>query len=126
VEKMIEKISESELEIMQAVWEHGKPMNIAEIRTAVSERSGWESSTIKTLVQRLLAKGILEQTKREVYYYSPAITREEYNRYATKKLIDRLYSGSVKNLVAALVEVGLDDSDMEELAAILKKGEKHD
>ena len=67
------------------------------------------------------AKGALRQEKRGVYYYSPLISEAEYNGWATNALIDRLYNGSARALVAALVHSeGLTQSDIEELRALFK------
>ena len=68
-------ISASELEVMRVLWAAGEPLSIAEIRESLAD-TGWEASTIKTLVARLVKKGELVQSKRGVYYYSPAVSRE--------------------------------------------------
>lgn len=41
---------------------------------------------------------------KEVYYYKPLITEDEYNQYITQDLIDRLYNGSANNLVSSLLD----------------------
>ncbi len=121
---LCEKISDSELQIMQVLWEKGGSMNLTELRRAVQERSGWESSTVKTLVQRLCNKGVLAQEKREVYYYAPRVTEEEYNAAATESFIDRVYLGSARKLVAALVESkDLSQEDVAELMEMFRVGE---
>ena len=64
----------------------------------------------------VVSKGAVRQEKRNVYYYSPLIGEKEYNTWATDDLIDRLYNGSARNLVAALVHSdGLTREDLEEL-----------
>ena len=89
---------------------------ITEIRETLQRLKGWEPATIKTLVSRLVGKGALRQEKRNVYYYSPLIGEQEYNAWATDDLIHRLYNGSARDLVAALVHSdGLTKQDLEEL-----------
>lgn len=110
------RITDSEYEVMKVLWEAGEPLPVTDIRRALQTRKGWEATTVKTLVSRLTEKGALIQEKRNVYYYHPAITEAEYNRWATGNLIHRLYRGSAKNLIAALVNSeGLTQSDIEEL-----------
>ena len=116
-----EKITDSELEIMRVLWEAGRPLSLAEIRRELQSRMSWESSTVKTLVQRLNAKGAICQEKRDVYYYAPEISREEYGGEATRSLIDRLYNGKAGELVAALVDSELSDDDIAELRSLLAK-----
>ena len=115
------KISDSELEVMRVLWDAGRPLSITEIRETLQARMGWESTTIKTLVQRLCSKQALAQEKRNVFYYRPLISQEEYQAWATNDLIRRLYRGSARNLVAALVHSDkLSNDDMQELRDFFK------
>ena len=65
MEKLAEKISDSELEVMRVLWEAEAPLPISEIRLALQQRKGWEPTTTKTLVQRLCSKQALAQEKRK-------------------------------------------------------------
>ena len=116
-----EKISDSELEVMKVLWEAGDALPITDLRTALHERKGWEATTIKTLVSRLVTKGVLQQEKRHVFYYRPLIGREEYSDWAAQDLVDRLFKGSARNLVATLFKSdGLSAEDLEELRDMFK------
>ena len=118
---LAEKISDSELEIMKILWRAEDALPVTEIREALQRSKGWEATTVKTLVSRLVTKGVVRQEKRGVFYYSPLISEREYNGWATKHLIERLYHGSARELVAALVHSdGLTQSDIEELRAMFK------
>ena len=116
MEHLAEKISDSELEVMRVLWDAGTPLPISDIRIALHHRKGWEPTTVKTLVNRLLSKEVLSQEKRNVFYYRPLISQAEYNQWATNQLIDKLYRGSARNLVAALVNSdSLSKGDIQEL-----------
>ena len=115
------KISDSELEVMKLLWQAGDALPVTEIRETLQRTRGWEATTVKTLVSRLVSKGALRQEKRNVFYYSPLITEREYNAWATDSLIRRLYNGSARELVAALVRSeGLTQQDIEELRTMFK------
>ena len=116
---LADKISDSELEVMKLLWQAEDALPVTEIREALQRSRGWEATTVKTLVSRLVSKGVIAQEKRNVFYYSPRITEQEYNAWATGNLIRRLYNGSAKDLVAALVHSeGLTRRDLEELQAM--------
>lgn len=121
------KITDSELQVLKIIWEAGTDLPIADIRKALEATSRWESSTIKTLLRRLCDKGVVQAVKKEVFYYKPLISEAEYNEYTTQCLIDKLYSGSARNLVASLIDSKkLDDSDIEELRSMFKVGDEHE
>lgn len=122
--KLVSKISDSELEVIRVLWEAGTELPIADIRKTLEIRSDWDTSTIKTLLRRLCKKEVVLATKKEVFYYKPLVTEKEYNEYSTQKLIDKLYSGSAKNLLASLLgSKKLDDEDIEELRTLFKVGD---
>ncbi|KNY29929.1 BlaI/MecI/CopY family transcriptional regulator [Pseudobacteroides cellulosolvens] len=119
------KITDSEAEIMRVLWEAGCELPIAEIRKILEENSNWETSTIKTLLRRLCEKGVVLAIKREVFYYKPLVSEAEFNEYSTQNLIDRLFAGSAKKLVASLVgSKKLNKSDIDELRNMFKVGDK--
>ena len=76
------KISDSELEVMKLLWRAEASLSITEIRENLQQTKGWEPATIKTLVSRLVSKGAVRQEKRNVYYYSPLVSEEEYASWA--------------------------------------------
>ena len=109
------KITDSEYEIMNLLWEAGRPLSVAEIRQGL-QSTGWEATTIKTLISRLTEKGALCRTKAGVYLYAPTLGREEYTASAADSLVNRLFRGSAKALVASLIgSKDLTEQDMEEL-----------
>ena len=115
------KISDSELEVMRVLWRAGDALPVTEIRETLQKSRGWEATTVKTLISRLVTKGVLRQEKRQVFYYSPRISEKEYNDWATHDLISRVYHGSARDLVAALVRSdGLTQADIDELRAMFK------
>jgi BlaI family penicillinase repressor len=121
------KITGSELEVMRVLWEAKEALPIASIRLTLGRSSEWDSSTIKTLLRRLCEKGIVLAAKKEVFYYSPLVSETEYSDCMTQNMIDRLYSGSAKDMVASLVSGNrLNRQDIEELRAMFKAGGKDD
>lgn len=110
------KITDAELEIMRVLWDSEEPMTLRQLKSVLAESHGWSGDTTKTLLRRLCEKGAVEQEKRQVYYYRPLVKQDQLGQYRTKRLIDKLYAGSAKAMVAALVE-HVDEKDAEELRA---------
>ncbi len=126
MQELFEKITASELKVLDALWDAGRALTVAELRRTLTASTPWEASTIKTLLYRLCEKGVVTAKKQDVFRYSPAISREVYSEYATQNVINRLYGGSAKNLVASLIGGNtLSDGDIEELRALFQVGDDH-
>ena len=120
MKELAAKISGSELEVMEVLWGAGVPLPISAVRSELEEQRGWDGSTVKTLLRRLCEKGAVEAEKREVFYYRPVISQEDYQRWSTRSLIDRVYKGSAGAQVASRVKgKQLTEDDLRELRSIL-------
>lgn len=112
------KITDAELEVLRVLWESPEPMTLAQIKTALWEKNG---DTTKTLLRRLCQKGAVAQEKHEVFYYRPTVAQKDLGHYRTQHLIDKLYAGSAKAMVASLVEHDqLRPEDVDELREMFR------
>lgn len=118
---MAERISGAEHEIMEVLWRES-PLTAVEVAERVPAEKGWSIRTVKTLLSRLLGKGILDhQEAGRSYLYRPAVRREDYVAEESGRMIDRLFGGRVTPLVAHLAErERLTDNDIAEIEALLK------
>lgn len=116
MENTMEKITDSELEVMKVLWASSSPLPLSSIRSELQMLMNWEAATIKTLLARLVSKNAVLQEKKEVFYYSPLVSEDEYNAWATARLVNRLYNGKASKLVAALLNTdGITKDDIDEL-----------
>ena len=119
------KISDAELEVMRILWLEKQAVSFSDIRAELSDKTGWEKSTIATLLRRLQKKGAISIQEKEIRYYVPNITKEDYITLKKRSLIDKLYDGSAKNFVAALCRSGeLTETDIDELKEYFRMGDK--
>ena len=120
---MAERISEAELAVMEALWASPAPLTAQEVHDRIGPSREWSDRTVKTMLGRLLAKGVLahEEDGRR-YLYRPAVQRESYVAGESRRLVDRLFGGRAAPLVAHLAEGdGLSPQDIAELEALLKE-----
>lgn len=118
---LMKDISKSELEIMKFLWENGESTSI-EIVENVSKKNEWKSNTIMTLVSRLVSKGIVEakKSKGTLIKYKPIITEYDYKTRETTNFIDKVYNGSIENMLVAFAKnKKLTKSDLEELMKLI-------
>ena len=116
------RISDAELELMEALWAAEEPLTSANVAEKLESR-GWSLATIKTMLSRLVAKGAI--THREDgrrFLYSPAIAREAYVGSESVRFVERLFGGRLSPLVARLAEEdALDEDDIAEIEKLLKE-----
>jgi BlaI family transcriptional regulator, penicillinase repressor len=118
---MMERIGDAEFQVMEVLWDEA-PLTAAAVAERVPQDRGWSIRTVKTMLSRLLAKGVLlHEEKGRRYLYRPAIRREDYVAQESGKLIDRMFGGRLTPLVAHLAERDrLSDADIAEIEALLK------
>lgn len=119
---MDRRISDAELEIMEALWAADGPLTATEVAERIEERD-WSLATVKTMLSRLSAKGAIsyrEEARR--YLYAPAIARDSYVGKESRRFVDQLFGGRLSPLVARLAEEhALDDDDIAAIEKILKE-----
>ncbi len=122
-----QKISDAELEVLKVLWEKNEAVSSTEIFNELKQSMGWEKTTVRTLVLRLTEKGALLQEKRNVYYYTPAISEKAFIEEQTKAFLKKIYKGNAKSLIASLFEQEyVDPKDIDELKRFWNEGGKHD
>lgn len=118
---MAERISESELAVMEALWA-GAPASAADVIDRLAATRDWSAQTIKTLLARLVAKGaVATRQDGRRYLYEPRIARTAHVSGDVQRLVDRLFGGRVAPLVAHLAErEALTPADIAEIEALLE------
>jgi predicted transcriptional regulator len=119
---MTERISEAELAVMDVLWANS-PLTAMDVAERIDPARGWSDRTVKTMLGRLLAKGVIghvEEGRR--YLYRPLVERAAYVSTESRRLVDRLFGGRAAPLVAHLAETqALSAEDIAELEALVKE-----
>lgn len=118
-------ISEAEFEVMKVIWKHA-PINTNEVIKYMSERSDWGDATIRTLLNRLMKKGIVDYKKDgRVFVYTPKISEDEYRKGQEQSFLNKFYEGDINSLVLSFVkDENLSQDDIDSLYEMLKKKSK--
>lgn len=126
---MEQKISDAELDIMKIIWANDEPTRFAYIMDElITKGKTWQKNTVIMLLSRLMDKGYLKAKKiGQRNEYTPLISETEYQTTQTKKLLDKVYEGSVRGLVSNLIQSDLlTDEEYEELKKLLEGGIQND
>ena len=113
----LQSLAGSEEEVMRKIWELATPVSSAMLLNAFLEEKGWKTQTICTFLSRLVSKGYLSVEKHgTTNTYTALISEEDFKQMNAEKLIDNIYGGSIKNMVASLVDSGhISETEIEEL-----------
>ena len=120
--KAPESISEAESAVLMVLWDGG-PATAEDVLAALATLRGWQASTVKTLLGRLLKKGAVRAEKDgRRFIYSPTLTREEWLSQESESLLNRLYGGRVAPLVAHFSRHRkLSERDIRELKRLVQE-----
>ena len=126
--KELVHLPNSELEIMMAIWEAGKPVSRLEIDEKISEKN-WQAPTVLKFLSRLTEKGFLKCEKPEggkTNLYTPIVSEEEYLEFESNSVLGKFCGRSVKSLVANLYENNtINDSELDELQKFIDEAKKN-
>ena len=119
--KPIARISEAEWEVMEIFWRRS-PQTASEVFSALQSDTHWKSTTVRTLIARLQAKGILKyEIDGKRYLYSAVRSREECVEAASQSFLERIFGGSVQPLLLHFASrTRLSKRDAEKLRQLLK------
>jgi BlaI family penicillinase repressor len=118
-------ISDAEWEVMNVIWER-HPVTASEIVTALASRTSWSPRTIKSMLNRLLRKGVLaHEVEGKRYLYRPLVSRERCATEASESFLERVFGGSAAPMIAHLVRnAKLSEDEIAKLRAVLEAAEK--
>ncbi|MDN5203507.1 BlaI/MecI/CopY family transcriptional regulator [Fulvivirgaceae bacterium BMA10] len=110
------KPTDSELEILQVLWENG-PSTVRFINDTLSTQRNVGYTTTLKLMQIMHDKGLLTRQKEgKTHIYKPAVPKEETQGQLIDKLLNTAFEGSAMKLV--MQTLGNRRSTAEELQKI--------
>ena len=124
----VQKITDAEWKVMHVVWKNRR-ISANDVIAEVVPETGWNPNTVRTLLIRLVDKGILHVEKergREKEYincvYSPLFTREECEAVHGRSFLERVFAGDTSRLLAHFVKDG--DLTPEQVAELKEQLDK--
>ena len=121
VKKTRYNISDAEWEVMKTLWKKS-PLTSNEVVKRLSGGVKWHPNTIKTMLDRLVAKRVLGYDKRgRERLFSPLRTEAECVQEESDSFLKRVFAGAVRPMMAHFVKnQKLTPEDIRELKQILR------
>jgi BlaI family transcriptional regulator, penicillinase repressor len=113
------RISDAEWQVMQVVWER-KAATAAEVIAALAG-TDWQHRTIRTLLARLVDKGVLAaEPDGNRYLYRPLVSRSKCVRQEGQSFLKRVFGGDTAELLVHFVRgADISPEQIEELKRLL-------
>lgn len=118
-------IHETEWDLLEALWATERA-TAREVAERLSKKRGWTVSTTKTLLDRMVGKGLVAARQvGNVWEYTPAVKRVEARRSAWAEFVGKAFGGSAAPALHFLAEEArLSKKDLAELRALLDRSDK--
>jgi len=117
----IKDLTKAEEQIMQVLWQLEKAFVKEVIDELPLPKPAY--NTVSTIIRILETKGFIgHEAFGKAHQYYPLISREEYKRHATEKLLGNYFENSVESMFSFFVkEEKLDLSDVDEILKMINK-----
>ena len=123
MKKAIRRLPDSELAVMQAVWQCMPPVSRTDLEEMLLPQYPMAQTTLLTLLTRLAEKGFLAVEKQgRSNVYMPLISRDAYLADQSRRFVDQLCGGNISLFASALCDSGLSKEELEELSRLLEEG----
>ena len=120
------KPTESELEILQLLWEHG-PMTVRALNDLLNEQRRVGYTTSLKMMQIMTDKGMLiRDTKQRSHIYAPALQPDSVQANILDHVLKTVFMGNRSKLVLqALGNHKASPAELMELKALIQKMEEN-
>lgn len=120
----MKEISGAELEVMKVLWQQA-PLTANEVVELLAD-ADWHEKTVKTLLNRLVAKQAIGFDKDgRAYRYYPLVAKADYQQKESRSFIDKVFGGRLAPLVAGFAgQKQLSADDIAELKQVIAQWEQ--
>lgn len=99
------KLFESELKLMELLWEH-EGTSAKELSLLAADQIGWNKNTTYTVIKKLVLKGAIKRSD-PGFICSSLIDRAEVGREEAKEVLRSFFGGSIKALFSSFISDGI-------------------
>jgi BlaI family penicillinase repressor len=116
------ELTEAEWEIIRVVWDH-QPCAAPTVQEQLAGRKKWTYSTVKTLMDRMVVKGLLTTERiRNLILYSAAITRGQAQKGELARTLARAFGGAFTPMMQFMLDSNaLSEKELNELETLIRK-----
>lgn len=117
-------LGDLEYRVMEAAWFMSREATARELHARVARTHGVEPVTVVTVCNRLVDKGLLRRSKKDMlYHYAAMMSREEFTDYVSRHVVQRIMALGADAVAASVVDVlaEQDREQLEELGRLVRR-----
>lgn len=116
------ELTEAEWDIIQVVWER-QPCAAPTVQEELVARKKWTYSTVKTLMDRMVAKGLLTTERiRNLMLYRSVISRQDAQRGELMRAVTRAFGGAFTPMMQFMLDSdALSRKELDDLESLIRK-----
>lgn len=112
-----------ELQILKVLWEKS-PLLVRDVRDALADQGRDVAHTsVITILNIMVRKKYLKRTKQgNAFLFEPRVTREKTSRIMLGDIVERVFDGSTKHVMLALLETSdVDEDELKEIRQYINR-----
>jgi BlaI family penicillinase repressor len=119
------ELTQAEWEIISSVWQN-EPCAAPGIQEALEKKKGWSYSTVKTMMDRMVKKGLLKTKRvRNLILYRSAVTRRQAQRGEIMRTVKLAFDGAMTPMMQFMLENNkLSKKELDELEKLISSKKK--
>jgi predicted transcriptional regulator len=126
LKRKLSRLGDLQLRIMKVLWQCGEAA-VADVLASLDTPNGLAYTTIATMLRKMEGKGLVaHRIEGRSFIYRARVQEEEVTRTMADHFVDRLFEGSLTEVVSHLLstrEISKDELEtLERLIAERKKG----
>jgi len=123
--KPVIELTESEWTVIKSVWEN-EPCAAPTIQEKLFKQTEWTYSTVRTVMDRMVVKGLLTAEKvRNLTLYRTAVTREQAQRGELLYALKHAFNGALTPMVQCLLDTNdVSREDLDKIKQLIAAHEK--
>lgn len=119
------ELTEAEWSVIKAVWEK-EPCTAPDIQQKLEKQTAWTYSTVRTLMDRMVGKGLLKADKqRNPTLYRSAVSRAQAQKGELLYALKHAFNGALSPLVQCLLDTkDVSADELDKIKQIIAEHEK--
>ena len=115
------ELTEAEWSVIKAVWE-SEPCTAPAIQEKLLKPTGWTYSTVRTLMDRMVGKGVLKAKKEgKLTIYQSVVTKAQAQRGELVYALKHAFNGALTPMVQCLLDTNeVSHEELDELKKIIE------